>query len=437
MAATDLDYLDVIEGYWPSPWPVECGGPRRQKVVSVPGPALGPSETIDSTIRKIDGWPVMTILRDPGEVYLLVGGGLHGAELPPAHRPDEATCGWVERIDPETLETLDRSPDLPSGGWLWCGALIAHENGQLYSVDGRYIHRLSADLNDVTSAELSYDGPHNGLLALSDGNLLTRNLGFRPSEPAAFTVLGPDLAVLDEMVLDERCMGRFSSDRTTQGEFIYFSTPTEVRRLRYEASSLDLDPDWVAVYGEHANQSDGWDTTIGAGAIHLMDMGRPANWSRPGSAAQRAFRFALDQPAERSVVDAIHAPFAWNPGPPLFDPTRDILVHFDSMNGWVVAHRLADEPVELWRREYRNFAQMIVWADTGELLIEDSDIPEMMGGVADHGSVVIVDIETGEERGRAATGGAALGMFAGPGFSGDAYVCSLLGSISRIFAERA
>ena len=68
------------------------------------------------------------------------------------------------------------------------------------------------------------------------------------------------------------------------------------------------------------------------------------------------------------------------------------------MNGWVVAHRLADEPVELWRREYRNFAQMIVWADTGELLIEDSDIPEMMGGVADHGSVVIVDIETGEER---------------------------------------
>mgnify|MGYP006230021691 FL=1 len=169
MAATGLDHVDILQGYWPSPWPVECGGPRRQKVVSVPGPAIGPSETIASTIRQIDGWPVMTILRDPGEVYLLVGGGLHDAELPPVHRPDEATCGWVERIDPETLETLDRSPDLPSGGWLWCGALIAHENGQLYSVDGRYIHRLSADLNDVTSVELSYDGPHNGLLALSDG----------------------------------------------------------------------------------------------------------------------------------------------------------------------------------------------------------------------------------------------------------------------------
>ena len=104
LASRGGDHVDILQGYWPSPWPVECGGPRRQKVVSVPGPALGPSETIASTIRQIDGWPVMTILRDPGEVYLLVGGGLHDAELPPVHRPDEATCGWVERIP-----TLDRS----------------------------------------------------------------------------------------------------------------------------------------------------------------------------------------------------------------------------------------------------------------------------------------------------------------------------------------
>ncbi|MEM7139916.1 MAG: hypothetical protein AAF548_02720 [Actinomycetota bacterium] len=436
MSRTELDHLGPIPGYWPSPWPVECGGPRRQKVVGLPGPDLQPGDALTSTVREIDGWPVMTILREPGEVYLLVGGGLAGDEAPPAHRPGEATRGWVERIDPVTLEPVARSADLPSGGWLWCGAIVAHENGDLYAVDGRFVHRLSPDLGTVTTVELDYDGPHNGLLVLSDGNLLTRNLGFRRTEPAHYVVLDPDLGVVEEFVLEERCMGRFSSDRTDEGEFVYFTTAGEVRRLRYGGGALSLDPGWVASYSVERGQSDGWDTTIGSGAVHLMDMGRPMNWFRPGISAQRAFRFDLGRPAEATVIDAIELPMAWNPGPPLFDPTRDILVHYDSLNGWVVAHRMDGEPVELWRREYRNFAQMIVWADTGELLVEDSGTPALMGGEADAGSVVLVDIETGEEKGRAPTGGAALGMFAGPGFDGDAYVCSLLGSITRVAPDR-
>lgn len=431
---TALDHEGPIAGYWPSPWPVECGGPRRQKLVGLPGPGLGEGDELRSTIREIDGWPVMTILREPGEVYLLVGGGLAADELPPVHRPDQPTHGWVERLDPHTLETIARSDDLPSGSWLWCGAIVAHENGDLYAVDGRFVHRLTADLATVRSVELSYDGPHNGLLVMSDGNLVTRNLGFRRREPANYVVLDPTLDPVGEpLVLEDRCMGRFSADRTADGEFVYFTTDREVRRLRYDAGTLTVDADWNASYEVARGQSDAWDTTIGDDAIHLMDMGRPGGWFRPGTGPQRAFRIPIDHPAGRTVIDTIGAPFGWNPGPPLFDPTRGILVHYDSMNGVVVANRTTgDEPVELWRRELRNFAQMIVWADTGELLVEDSGFPERMGGDSNEASVAIVDIETGEERCRAAIGGAAMGMFAGPGFVGDAYVCSLLGSVTRV-----
>ena len=56
--------------------------------------------------------------------------------------PDPAPDGksskaWLEQVDPATLETLDRSPDLPSAGdWVWCGANVAHENGDIYTVNG-------------------------------------------------------------------------------------------------------------------------------------------------------------------------------------------------------------------------------------------------------------------------------------------------------------
>lgn len=44
--------------------------------------------------------------------------------MPPVERPEGNSAGWVERIDPVTLETLIRSPPLRSGGHLWCGAMV-------------------------------------------------------------------------------------------------------------------------------------------------------------------------------------------------------------------------------------------------------------------------------------------------------------------------
>ena len=266
----------------------------------------------------------------------------------------------------------------------------------------------------------------------ADGNLVTRNLGFRQGDVGEFTLHEPDrLEVIGGITVPERLMGRFSCDTTNEGQMLYSTTPTEVLRLIYKRGSLSLDETWRASYaveGEH--QSDAWDTTIGDGSIWLMDMGRPGGWiGPPGQASQRAFRFPIDDPGARDVIDELGEPFGFNPGPPLFDPTRRILVHYDARNGGIVAHRAARgrRPELLWRNDARNFLQMMVWADTGELVVEDADRPP-----GDYSALVFLDIETGEELGRAPTGGRSMGMFPCPGFGRDVYVASGAGTVTRV-----
>ena len=62
-------------------------------------------------------------------------------------------------------------------------------------------------------------------------------------------------------------------------EFIYFTTDTDVLRLRYADGALGLDEGWGGSYAvEGADQSAGWDTCLGSGSLWMMDMGRPPNW---------------------------------------------------------------------------------------------------------------------------------------------------------------
>jgi hypothetical protein len=280
-----LDCRQKSPGYWDSPWPVECGGPRRQKLVGTPGLALRPGEKLASTTRPSGGWPLMFIQREPGQLYLQCGPSLGPRELPPARRqPGDRDCGWLEKVDPITLETLKRSPDLPSGGHLWCGAVVAHENGDIYMVNGRFCHRLTPECDLVVERELPFDGPYNGLLVLSDGNLIMKNLG-DDADPCLFSVLDPETLspVGEPLVVDEAAMGRISADLTADGsEFIYFTTEHELLRLRYSGGVLSRDTGWGGSYSiEGEDQSAGWDTTIAAGSIWMQDMGRPPGWQLP------------------------------------------------------------------------------------------------------------------------------------------------------------
>ncbi len=432
-----LDYKTRLPGYYPSAWAVECGGPRRQKLVRSAGPAFGAGTELRSTVRRMDGWAVMLVQREPGELFVQGGGGLHHGELPPHFRADGRNTGWLERIDPITLQTIARSPDLPSGGHLWCGAVVVHENGDLYMVNGRYAHRLNSSCEVLAERELPVDAPYNGLLIMSDGNLVMKNLGHQPGEPCQFSVLEPERLepIGAPFVIEEHCMGRFSSDLNPDGEFLYTSSAKRVYRLRYDAGALSIDTDWQGNYdlpGE--NQGDGWDTSIGSDSVWLMDMGRPPFWTEAATAPQRAFRFSLQNAAERDVVDVIGRPGTFSPGPPLYDPERKILVVYDGSNGGVVAlrYQAPGQFEELWRNEFRNNVQMMLYPDTGELILEDASADRPESKLSD---VVVVDIESGAEHGRAPTGAvASMGMFLCPGFERDFYMATLPGAVSRVFA---
>ncbi|HZA77562.1 MAG TPA: hypothetical protein VE623_14360 [Acidimicrobiales bacterium] len=162
---TALDTVDRLAGYYPSLFPAECGGPRRQKALHGRGLGILDGESLDLTLRDTERWNVMFLWRDPGELYL------HSTSPVAATHP----IGLVERVDPLTLDPLATTEPLPTGGHIWCGAMVVHENGDLYVVNGRYLHRLRFDLTLAAEAELPSDGAHNTLLVGADGNLIVKD----------------------------------------------------------------------------------------------------------------------------------------------------------------------------------------------------------------------------------------------------------------------
>ena len=121
----------------------------------------------------------------------------------------ENTSGWVEQLDPISLEPIRRSPDLPSGGHKWCGAICVHENGDLYVVNGTYVHRLNPQLEIVAEHRLAANNAHNGHVVFSDGNLVTKDI----SEEVEGSKSGLD-------ILHDRTKKRFDKISTTRIEAV-------------------------------------------------------------------------------------------------------------------------------------------------------------------------------------------------------------------------
>jgi hypothetical protein len=99
----------------------------------------------------------------------------------------------------------------------------------------------------------------------------------------------------------------------------------------------------------------------------------------------------------------------------------------------VCAHHYVGGRLEqLWELAFRNSVQMMLYPDTGELVLEDSPNVMNFGGRRKDGAIVVVDIETGEEKARALMNEqGTMGMFLCPGFERDFYVCSIEGTIAR------
>src|SRR5215469_6536915 len=174
-----LDSAGPIPGYFDSPWPAECGGPRRQRIPRSAGLGVGKATGLRQRSRTNGEWNVLVVLRAPGEMYLQYTNHLANPEK----------YGQVELIDAVSLEAVRRSPRLPTGGHTWCTALVAHENGYLYLTSGNRCVKLDPDCAVVAEAVLPRDSAYNGLIVAADGRLIMKNIERDAGQLTTLTVL--------------------------------------------------------------------------------------------------------------------------------------------------------------------------------------------------------------------------------------------------------
>jgi len=433
---TGIDRAERHPGYWRSSWPVECGGNRRQK--SAAGQLDARSGTAAVTTRRNGRWNVMVIERDPGQWYL--GGTMAAFSGPPPF-------GWVERIDPDTLEPLASSPELPCGEHVWCGAIIAHANGSIMSVNGSYLHRLDPDCLTVQAERrLPAERSHNGLLALADGTLITKDLRLEGQGGTTITRLDPDTfeIVGQPLLLSEGSMGRIAADLDDDGiEHVYVPGTEHLWRLTVDGSELRTDT-WRPRYrsaGDRWGLS--WDACLSDGACWIMDCGDiesvraihttepngrfdeppgsrlswrlPAPW--PG--AQRLIRVSLDRPDDVRSVEPFGLPGGGIIAPPVNVPEHGMAIAWDSVNGGLAGvDTTADELTVAWQLDVRPSMQPVVFPEPAELLIND---------FTDDGNddLIVVDVVSGELIDRVHTGSRiANGMFLTPGGNHDVFYCT-------------
>lgn len=417
-SGTDHASDSSASGYWPSRWPAEDGGPRRtQAPRSGRGLGLQPGESLEVLSREVPA-ATMVVLRDPGESYLL----RH------AFGPDAVS--WVERFDPETLEPIERSPDLP-GGPTWPGGVAAHANGSLYVVFGRHAHRLSPDTVPVASRRLPRERPYNSFVVLPDGCLVTKDFGgalpgggAAPSDPTELLVLEPEeLEIVARLVLPERSIARLSAD----GDDIYVVGDASLFRVRWDGASLVLDDALSTPYRTIDGQTYGWDTVIDAGAAWFLDNGdgseRYAGTFRGQGISGAPLHLVRVDLVTGSVdlTEICGEPNGVIANPPAIDPERRIAVGYDSGNGVLAAFSFAGDGAlaPLWTRPQNHACHPLRFPDTGELVTGDHDAQRMMD------QVVVLDIETGTEIARADTGSPVQSvLFPAVGFDRDLYLCS-------------
>ncbi|MFT5204191.1 MAG: hypothetical protein ACI9C1_003598, partial [Candidatus Aldehydirespiratoraceae bacterium] len=439
-AGFGLDYREPLAGYdRTSAWPTECGGPRRQKACRLPGPDLQTGEQLAITTRNTGLAAAMFVHRGPDELYLQGGTGSGQSAM---------SFGWLEKVDPLTLETIFRSPDLPSGGHNYVGSVSVHENRDLYVVNGRYCHRLDARCQPVAMRELPADAPYNGFQIMSDGNLVMKNLGIPSAAVSTFVVLEPDhLEILSQLALPDRSVGRFSVDRNTDGEFIYATTDSAIHRIRYDSGELVIDDSWLGSYNvANIEQSFAWDNSVGGGRVWFTDAGKIPFWDSivsadpVGSAGLSLnpvqagplslFGFSVRDASDVVTMQPFGTADPYTTGPPLFDQERSIAVAYDIAAQKLGAWRFDEDTgtfESLWLSNLANTEQILYWPDTGELLVEDTTGGFFGGGDDGSAYAVVVDIETGIERARIdTTATAGAGMWFTPGFNRDFYYTSTL-----------
>ena len=439
---------------WPGPWPAEDGGPARQQGAGGLEPLdLASGRRLRTTAVRDALGATMIVLRDPGEVYAL----RHTVGRRPL---DDPAAFWVEQLDPATLATVRRSPGLGSGPF-WPGGLAAHANGSLHVVAGNRAHRLSPQLELLASVELPAPRPYNSFVTFPDGTLAAKDFDRGLTEPASIVVLGPETLEqrCDPVSIGEPAIARLSAD----GDVLYVVGAETAMRFHWTGERLERDPAWEVRYLS-AGGSYGWDPVVAGGNLWFLDNGdhdfvttmRGAGVA-PGPV--HLIRISLDDCAERESVEVCGAPRGAVTDPPLYDAERRIAIGYDSANGVVTAFRFGDRLEPIWQRELSHSAHMILFPETGELVVHDFHGPALAGTAVGRAlmrratfvirnrrarsiasrlsrdDVVVLDIEDGRELGRSRVPTLMQSVvFPSPGWDRDVYWVTI-STIARVAAE--
>mgnify|MGYP005661282861 FL=1 len=435
---TNSDRKEKLPGYFDSAWPVECGGNRRQKAAT--GKLLSKNSKTEMISTVSDKWNVMVIQREKNEFFL-------GGTMPYFNGPKP--YGWVQKINSDSLEVLNESPQLPCGDHVWCGAIAAHENGSIIKVNGSFMHVLSPDCEVILEKELPINQAHNGLLILSDGTIVTKDCRLENQQNSTITRLDPNtLELLHEpFALPEGSMGRIASDLNDDGEFIYIPGIERIWRIKVLPDALELDEDWQPQY-RNANQSQGlaWDGCISEGSLWVMDNGdiesvrsiygvnpngRVAenthlSWRNPApwKGRQRLIKFDLIS-GEKTSIEPFDKEGGGIIAPPVNVPEYEMCIAWDSINGGLAGISTTDRKLAVsWQLDMRPTMQPVIFPESGELVINNFENGE--------DELIVVDIATGELLSRAKVNARlANGMFLTPGFNRDIFYCTT-GTFSKV-----
>ena len=404
-------------------WSTEDGGPRRLQWVDGARLAIAAGETLQVTSRSMMV-VTMVVVASPDDVFVL------------CHTGGDSAVSWVERVHPETLETLATSEHL-AGGPAWPGGTAVHPNGGIYVVFGNHAHRLNRSLQVVASRELPRIRPYNSFVVLPDGHLVTKDFGGsrpgnemeEPFAPTQLVVLEPTgLNIVATLDLPEASIARLSANEND----VYVVGTSSLWRVRWDGESLHSDG-WRAEYRQLQGQTYGWDVVIADTDAWFLDNGESthkfAGTLRGVGTATAPLHLVRVNLASGRV--SLHEICGLAGGvvanPPLVDEQRQMVVGFDSGNGVLAGFSYDETKVrKVWSVEQNHGSHMLLYPESGEFVSAHYDQER---GVE---QVVVRDISTGREIARADTGSPIQSVvFPACGTRRDFYWCSML-SLNRV-----
>lgn len=413
------------KGYYNSAWPCEDGGPGRlQSVDGVKGLNIQSGEKLTKVASRRLCTGNMVVLRDPGEVYLM-----HVDTL--RDRVGMECYSHVEKLDPETLEPIKKSPPLAGGTW-WPGGICVHRNGDLYVSFGRYVHRLNADCELLKSYKLPQNLPYNSHMVLDSGHIVTKPIA---SEGDTYlVVLDPEslTPVCADILMPEASISRLSASANT----LYVTGVKTINRYHFDEKNkaLNFDEQWSLDYVGNSSQQYGWDPVIDGDNVWFMDNGKhvmgKTSLSMINAGANptpnNIIRVSSSDSTNYSITPICGISHGSVTNPPLYCPKRNILVAYDSSNSVVKAWRHdpeTDELTKLWTREgFGMGGHTIYYQDTGEIVTADYQSLKSLRSLKEGENSVVLDIETGQEKARLAIGNYMQSCcFPAPGFGRDYY----------------